>query len=174
VILGAGNSAYPGWIPTDIDCLNVVRREDWARCFSVDSVDAMLAEHVWEHLAADEALAAARNCHRYLKHGGYARVAVPDGLHPDPAYIRYVAPGGGPNGESMGHLVLYDYRSLSAVFEAAGFKVELLEWFDEAGLFHATDWPAEAGYIERSARFDERNAGGQLRMTSVIIDAVKL
>lgn len=31
---------------------------------------------------------------RVLKPGGYVRVAVPDGFHPDPAYIEMGRPGG--------------------------------------------------------------------------------
>jgi len=167
VILGAGDTDYPGWIRTNIDSLDVLRSDDWERYFTEGSVDALLAEHVWEHLTADEALAAARNCYTYLRNGGYFRVAVPDGLHPDPEYVRYVAPG------SMGHQFLYDFRSLSETFQRAGFEVELLEWFDEQGQFHATGWSEDAGFIERSAHHDERNADGQLRITSVIIDAHK-
>jgi len=47
-------------------------------------LDAILAEHVWEHLTKEEALIAALTCYRYIKNGGYLRVAVPDGPHPNP------------------------------------------------------------------------------------------
>jgi predicted SAM-dependent methyltransferase len=49
----------------------------------------MLAEHVWEHLTEEEGLAAARACFKYLSPGGFLRVVVPDGLHPDPAYVEW-------------------------------------------------------------------------------------
>ena len=53
-----------------------------------------MAEHVWEHLSEADARAANRLCFRYLKPGGVLRLAVPDGLHPDPGYIDEVRPGG--------------------------------------------------------------------------------
>ena len=56
--------------------------------FNEGSIDAILAEHVWEHLAEEEGLAAAKCCYRYLRPGGYLRVAVPDGFHPDANFTR--------------------------------------------------------------------------------------
>ncbi len=137
-------------------------------------MDAILAEHVWEHLDPGQGLAAARNCFVYLKPGGRVRAAVPDGLHPDPAYRAHVRPRA--PGEESGdpdHRVLYDHRSFAALFEGAGFEVELLEYHDESGRFHEVEWSLEAGMIHRSRRFDQRNAGGKLAYTSVILDARK-
>jgi predicted SAM-dependent methyltransferase len=114
----------------------------------------------------------ARNCHALLKPGGHFRVAVPDGLHPDPAYIEYARPGG--SGEGIGdHKAFYIYRSLGQLLESAGFEVRLLEWFDENGAFHAVDWDPGAGYVDRSTRFDDRNRENPIAYTSLIADAVK-
>ena len=64
-------------------------------------------------------------------------MAVPDGLFPDSEYIDFVKPGGvGPS--AYDHKVLYSYRTLTKVFESAGFNVELLEYFDEKGDCHET------------------------------------
>ena len=73
-------------------------------------MDAILAEHVWEHLDCFAAIVAAQNCFKYLKPGGYIRVAVPDGWHPDKDYIDYVKPGGWGAG-SDDHHVLYTYTN---------------------------------------------------------------
>jgi len=89
-----------------------------------------LAEHVWEAFDIEESLVAARNCFRFLKPGGYLRVAVPDGNHPNPLYIADVRPGGSGSG-AEDHKFLYTHSTLSTVFESAGLKVNLLEYFDE-------------------------------------------
>ncbi|MBI4543860.1 MAG: methyltransferase domain-containing protein [Gemmatimonadetes bacterium] len=172
VVVGAGGVFQPGWIATDIDTLDVRSESDWRRHFALRPIDAVLAEHVWEHLAPEEALEAARNCYRYLRPGGYVRAAVPDGLHPDAGYRDWVRPGGsGPGADD--HQVLYTYRGLSDLFQAAGFRVELLEYFDENGHFHYRDWDPQDGMIRRSSRFDERNRDGRLNYTSIILDARK-
>jgi predicted SAM-dependent methyltransferase len=161
-----------GWIATDVNQLNILVERDWDRYFRVNSIEAILAEHVWEHLTQDEAATAAGLCLRYLKASGWLRIAVPDGFHPDPAYLAAVRPGGsGPGAKD--HKVLYNIRSLTELLEAAGFQTRALEYFDERGQFHAHDWNPENGMVRRSARFDQRNQGGELRYTSIIVDAVK-
>jgi predicted SAM-dependent methyltransferase len=172
IVIGAGQFCPPGWIGTNIHQLNLLAPAGWRRYFASASVDAMLAEHVWEHLSPEEGLAAARTCFSYLRPGGYLRVAVPDGLHPDPAYIEHVRPGGsGPGADD--HKALYTYRSIAELFAQAGFTVEQLEHFDEDGAFHAAPWDPEGGLIRRSLRFDQRNRGGRPAYTSLLIDAHK-
>ena len=141
--------------------------------FKPNSVSAMLSEHVWEYLDEKLALKAAENCFKYLKTGGYIRVAVPDGNHSDSLYIEQVKPAGTGAG-SDDHKVLYNCDSLVALFERAGFEVKLLEWFDKSGVFHAEDWSPNDGMIIRSSRFDSRNKLNPTAYTSLIIDAVKV
>jgi predicted SAM-dependent methyltransferase len=150
----------------------VLNERHWKRLLQKESVDAMLAEHVWEHLSEEEGLAGARRCYEYLKPGGYLRVAVPDGYHPDADYIEHVKIGGTGVG-AKGHRVLYNHESLTRVFEEAGFTVRLLEYFDAAGFFQEAQWDANDGNIHRSKRLDERNACGALAYTSIILDAFK-
>ncbi len=172
LFLGANRKYQPGWIPTEIYNLNILRPHDWERYFSESSVDAMVAEHVWEHLTKEEGVLAAQLCHRYLRPGGYLRVAVPDGWFPDPNYIEFVKPGGrGPS--AYDHKVLYTYRTLTEVFERAGFKVVLLEYFDEKGQFHYEQWDPEDGLITRSMRFYEGRQFGSLKYRSLILEAQK-
>jgi predicted SAM-dependent methyltransferase len=172
IVLGASATFDPGWIPTEIEALNLLREQDWERFFQPGSIDALLAEHVWEHLTEKEALQGARLCLRFLKPGGYLRVAVPDGNHPDSEYLGWVKPGGGGAG-AEDHKILYTYRSLGSLFERAGFTIRLYEYFDEDGRFHFSDWAPEDGMIHRSKRFDKRNRGGKLAYTSIVLDAVK-
>lgn len=177
IIVGAATTQFEGWIPTNREILNLLVESDWADNFKPDSLDAILAEHVWEHLTQDEAVVAAMNCYKFLKPGGYLRVAVPDGLHPDPGYIEWVRPGGnGPGADD--HKVLYTYDTFRKVFASAGFDVSLCEYYDERGQFHGMDWDPAEGMIRRSKRFDKvtfdrSKSGRDFDFTSIIIDARK-
>lgn len=172
IVVGASGVFQKGWTPTDVGQLNILRLEDWYRYFQPNSIDVILAEHVWEHLTENEAYQAAKNCYIFMKPFGYIRVAVPDGYHPSSNYIKAVEPGGSGKG-SDDHKVLYNYKALAHVFESADFEVKLLEYFDEEGKFHIEGWHNDDGFITRSSRYDERNIGGRLDYTSIIIDAVK-
>jgi predicted SAM-dependent methyltransferase len=173
VVLGAGERYDTGWIPTQKHFLKVHYPQEWARYFVPESIDALLAEHVWEHLTPEDARRAVETCFMYLKPGGYFRFAVPDGCHPDPAYIKLVDIQPGPELQPNDHKVLYTYQTARQLFEAAGFRVRLLEYYDEAGVFHAEPWSERQGTIWRSKRFDKRNQGGRLAYTSIVLDAVK-
>lgn len=173
VVIGSGDMQFERWISTEKDNLNILNDNDWERYFSKNSLDAILAEHVWEHLTSDEAMVAALNCFKFLKHGGYLRVAVPDGNHPDPAYIADVKPGGSGAGADD-HKVLYNINNISHIFSSAGFTVEPLEYFDENGNFHFSAWDPLDGFVHRSKCFDNRNWQVPLTYTSLILDAKKI
>ncbi len=175
IILGAGEQRWPGWIATQREDLDLLRRDDWVALFGDRRIDALLCEHVWEHLTEAEGRAAAATCYDFLRPGGYLRVAVPDANFPDPEYQRTVQVGGpGPaDHPAADHKIVYDYRRFSAVFAEAGFAVELLEWCDGRGRFHCTDWDPADGPIYRSLRTDPRNRDGKLRSASLILDARK-
>jgi predicted SAM-dependent methyltransferase len=172
LVIGASGKYEAGWVPSDVAFLNLLNDDHWEACFEEASIDAMLAEHVWEHLTVDEGLVAARRCFRYLKPGGHLRVAVPDGFHPEAEYIDRVKPGGnGPGADD--HKVLYNHSTFAKIFEKAGFEVSLLEYFSSSGEFKFADWSPEDGKINRSSRFDKRNCNGVLKYTSIILDARK-
>lgn len=171
LVVGSGGLFENGWIPTDIETLNLLKPKKWSKYLKKNTVSCIIAEHVWEHLTEAEGIIAARTCYDYLKKGGYLRVAVPDGYHTNIEYINYVKPGGNGAG-AEDHKILYNYKSFRNIFESAGFKINLLEYFDENGLFHFVEWDPTDGKILRSKRFDERNADS-LSYTSLILDAVK-
>lgn len=175
IILGAGEQHWPGWIATQREDLDLRRRDDWRAYFGDQRIDALLCEHVWEHLTEPEGRAAARLCYDFLRPGGYLRVAVPDANFPDAAYQRTAQVGGpGPaDHPAADHKIVYDYRHFSAVFADVGFSVELLEWCDELGCFHFTYWDPADGPIYRSLRTDHRNRDGKLGNVSLILDAKK-
>lgn len=172
IVIGASGVEYPGWLSTDRAQIDVARRECFARHWRRNSRWAFLAEHVWEHLEPNDAKLAAENCFEFLRPGGRLRIAVPDGLHPDPDYQERVRPGGLGAG-AMDHKVLYTFMTLKELLEAAGFEVEMLEYWDETRTFNFREWSSDDGYIRRSCRFDPRNQGGSLAYTSLIVDARK-
>ena len=171
IVVGAAGRVEPGWVATEHEYLDLVDARDWERFFAKGSIDAILAEHVFEHLRAEDARVAARHCYEHLKPGGVLRAAVPDGLHPDPSYIAWVDVGGtGPGAHDR--KVLYDYRSFRRLFEEVGFRVRLLEYWDEQGVLRQADWDPAEGMIRRSIRFDTKQREG-FRYSSIILDAVK-
>ncbi|WP_175074939.1 SAM-dependent methyltransferase [Terribacillus sp. AE2B 122] len=177
VVIGAGPYMNnPNWIHTQEEELNLLDEKTWQSRFSKGSIKAILAEHVWEHLTYEEGLEATKICLCYLQSSGYIRCAVPDGYFPDKAYQNIVKVGGpGPEDHSAAsHKIVYNYKSLTKMFEAAGFKVKLLEYFDEEGHFHQNAWEGADGFIFRSKKYDPRNQGEKIVAPSLIIDAIKL
>jgi len=176
VIIGAGKTAYEGWISTQENELDLLNRSDFERMFAEEKPSAFLAEHVWEHMTFDNGCIAAKNCYDFLADGGYVRVAVPDANFRNERYQELVKVGGNgdPSHPAYTHKILYDYKTLRSVFEKAGFVVELLEYCDEGGAFHYSEWDEKDGKIGRSLRFDTRNKDGKLGMVSIILDAKKL
>lgn len=175
IIIGAGESKFDGWVSTQENELNLLNRNDFKKNFEENAIDAMLSEHVWEHMTKDEGIEAAKNCFDFLKEGGYIRVAVPDKNFKNQWYQDMVKVGGpGPvDHPAYTHKIVYDYLTLKEVFETAGFEVEILEYCDEDGIFYYKYWNEEDGKIGRSFRFDTRNSREKLGMVSVIIDAKK-
>jgi predicted SAM-dependent methyltransferase len=173
IIVGGGGKFYPGWSSTDKHLLDLTKRDSFLQYWQPNSRVAFLAEHVWEHLDASSREKANANCFEFLKSGGWLRIAVPDGFHPDPSYIQYVRPGGTGAG-THDHKVLFNYQSLTKELQKIGFEVELLEYWDENGKFHFCAWSSDDGYVERSKRYDPRNKDGSLKYTSLIVDAKKL
>lgn len=175
IIIGAGKTSFDGWLSTQEDDLNLLHKEDFKKLSDENGIEAMLAEHVWEHMTEEEGVIAARNCYDFLKPGGYLRCAVPDINFRNDAYQQMVQVGGpGPvDHPAYSHKIVYDYLKFKRVFEKAGFVVELLEYCDEEGKFHYQYWNPADGKIGRSFRFDTRNSLKQLGMVSIIIDAKK-
>lgn len=163
LVLGAGNVMPHGWIPSDYPLFDCCNETHWARYFKPASLDALLAEHMFEHLDMAKISQSVALCYAYLKPGAALRAAVPDGWHPDAAYRELV----GVNGPHE-HKQLFTAQSFSALFESAGFVVTLLEYHDEGGRFHEEPWTEEGGCIRRSSRH-----GHDTRGPSIILDARK-
>ena len=122
IIIGAGGNVYPGWIATDIHNLDVTSEENWTYVFVKNSIDNLLAEHVFEHLTLKQARKAFKLALQFLKPGGVFRLAVPDGLFPSEEYINYVRPGGVGVGADD-HKILYTYKTLEHELTEVGYSV---------------------------------------------------
>lgn len=175
IIIGAGQQSYPGWIATQKEQLDLLKRKDWIDSFGDRRVDALLCEHVWEHLPEAQGRFAAAICYEFLKPDGFLRCAVPDANFPNAAYQKRAQVGGpGPKDHpAAGHKIVYEYRLFTDIFESAGFEVDLLEYCDEQGRFHYNQWDPEDGFIYRSLLCDHRNRNGKINFVSLIIDANK-
>lgn len=180
VIVGAGEQRGEGWIATQQDELDLLKPETFQKFFADERAEKLLCEHTWEHLTIEEGVVAAQTCRRFLQPGGRLRVAVPDGLFPDPEYQHMVQVGGpGPaDHPAAGHQVVYTAETFAGVFDKAGFEVTLLEWWDATGTFNTTNWSIEDGPIYRSSLMDHRNEAyrngqGPLGTASLILDAIR-
>lgn len=175
LVIGAGEyNNNSGWLHTQEDELNLLDLNTWQNRFEKNSVTAILAEHVWEHLSYEEGIKAANICFKFLKPSGYIRCAVPDGYFPDECYQNTVKVGGpGPKDHPASHKIVYNYKSITRLFESVGYKVKLLEYCDDEGNFHQNDWYGMDGVIFLSKKYDPRNQGNKLVSPSLIIDAIK-
>ncbi len=154
VIIGAGSEQLLGWLSTDINILNITEEVSWRNLFNPNSIDNILAEHVVEHLSLDELYCALEHARTYLKSGGVFRIAVPDAFHPSRYYYNLVKPGGWETPEQ--HKLFFDYEMMTQIAERSGYKIRLLEYFDEEGVFHKESYLQDDGAIRRCA---ENNLG---------------
>jgi predicted SAM-dependent methyltransferase len=169
IVIGAGETKYTGWIPTDIPAFDILKHTHWAQLFQPNSIHRMLAEHVFEHLTTAEMKDFLRIARIYLTENGRIRIAVPDGYHPDPSYIEHVRPGGIGIGADD-HKVLYTCDLIAEILEAQGYNYQVLEGFNADGEFQRSEWDIVDGYIKRSEKYDDRNKDGKLAYTSLIVD----
>lgn len=129
VVVGAGVfNNNPGWVQTQEDELNLLDNTTWEERFEYNSISAILAEHVWEHLTFEEGVKAAEICYKFLKPSGHIRCGVPDAFFRDETYQNIVQIGGpGPKDHpAASHKIVHNYKTLTKMFEIAGFEVVLL------------------------------------------------
>jgi|SRR5690606_7479298 len=172
LVVGAGQTNFPGWFSTDKTTLDVTKEDHFKKYFKNKKICNVLAEHVLEHLTTDEILMMTKNFYKYSTDDVNIRIAVPDGFHIDSNYINIVKPGGTGAGADD-HKHLFNYKSLSALFEAEGFFAHPLDFWDEFGNFTNNYSNDSNGFISRSFINDDRNVGRKPVYTSLIIDFKK-
>lgn len=167
--LGVVHERRAGWISTDLSVIDPRDHRTLGRFFHRSSVDALLAEHVWQKWTIQQGFEAAKNCFQYLKPGGCLRVAVTDGFHPSPSYLRRERVSASQDDVRS----LYNYISLGQLFAEAGFRCQLIEYFDEDGSFHSNPKDVSKGLIHTRPLRDTRNEQEPYEYTSLILDALK-
>jgi predicted SAM-dependent methyltransferase len=172
LIVGAGPTKFPGWFSTDIVTLDVTNEEQFEKYFKHKKISKILAEHVLEHLIDEELNLMIQNFYKYSDDKINIRIAVPDGYHSDENYIERVKPGGTGEG-AEDHKHLFNYKSLSALFEKHNYKAIPLEYWDEIGKFHTIYKNDDLGFVRRSFINDSRNSAGLPAYTSLILDFQK-
>jgi len=173
LVIGSSGIAEPGWFETDVLILDVTQEAHFRHFFTGRPIRMVFAEHVLEHLTAEQIELMARNIHKYSGPDVNIRVAVPDGFHADPQYIESVRPGGTGAGADD-HKHLFTYRSLPPLFGKHGYRAILLEYWDEDRQFHTTYRNDGKGTVRRSLVNDARNADGRPHYTSLIVDFTKV
>jgi predicted SAM-dependent methyltransferase len=172
IIIGAGPTKYKGWFSTDIVTLDVTNENHFKKYFKKKRIHRVLAEHVLEHLTRNELELMINNLQKYSTEEVNIRIAVPDGFHNDKLYIDRVRPGGTGEGAEE-HQHLFNYQSLSRLFEEQNFKAKFVEYWDEDGNFHKGYSNDEKGFVKRSFLNDSRNSDGIPHYTSLIVDFTK-
>lgn len=155
VILGCGGKHHENWISTDVKLLDITNKDHWQRYFNEESIDNLLAEHVFEHLELEEAKTTFQNIYKYLKKSGVLRFATPDGYHPSEYYKNQTKPGGEGSG-SYDHKLFFTIDLLKEIIDKEKFDIIPIEYFDKSGVFHKENHKQENGCVERIA---ENQAG---------------
>ncbi len=172
IVIGAGEIEEDNWFCTEQYFLDVTNEKHFKKFFTKQKIDKIFAEHVLEHLNKTQLDTMLMNFSKYCSQNVNIRIAVPDGNHNDKSYIDMVKPGGTGNG-SEDHKFLFNYKTLSDIFNKFGFKPRLVEYWDENGFFHAGYKDDDKGKVRRSFVNDLRNSDGRPNYTSLIIDFSK-
>jgi predicted SAM-dependent methyltransferase len=148
IVLGAGNTSFPGWLSLNRDMCDLTLEKDFRFLFKTSSLDNILLEHVVEHLETQDFEKALDIMKKFLRPGGRIRIAVPDKNHPS-SYVRELT---GINGTEPGaddHKAFYSIDDFKGLALKHGLTLEPLEYFDHSGIFHSRDFNMENGYIIR-------------------------
>lgn len=177
IIVGAAETFQKNWYSTNQQWLDITQPSDWHKLFKGRSpLTHVVAEHVFEHLTPEGAAVALQQCYQHLKPGGRVRIAVPDGFHPDPTYLKHVGIKGiGP--DAADHKQLYSVTSLSQQLQAAGFQAQHVEGYDASGTLVQNLVDDDNGFIKRSRqnRDEVDRLGWDFvdASTSLIVDGIK-
>lgn len=147
--VGAGGTAYEGWLSAEKHHLDITRPDKFSRILRGVRVHRVLAEHVIEHVYREEFERFLRGIKPFMLPGGTVRIAVPDAMHPS-EYVRILTQPGGLEPGADDHKEFYSIATMSEIADSIGCALEPVEYFDEEGMFHrvADDWTR--GYISRS------------------------
>lgn len=174
IIVGAAETHQQGWLSTNEQWLDITSEDQWHSFFgNRQLLSRVVAEHVFEHLTQDGALAALESMSKRLAPGGKVRIAVPDGYNPDPQYIHHVGIGG-IGDDASDHKQLFNRDSLSKLMIASGLAVKHIEGYTKDGALITNQWHADDGFIRRSRQNVSKESWNfPDAATSLIVDGSK-
>jgi predicted SAM-dependent methyltransferase len=175
IIVGAAETFQPGWLSTNEQWLDITSTQDWQAVFQGQQLlTHVVAEHVFEHLTPQQSLDALTLIHQHLMPNGRIRIAVPDGYHPDPTYLKHVGING-IGADAADHKQLLNCDRLFDLLSRTGFsEIELLEGYDANQQLVQKQWTAQDGFIHRSRQNPDHHVWDFVDAnTSLIVDAVR-
>lgn len=177
IILGAAETHQQGWYSTNQQWLDITKQTDWEKIFpKKEVISHVVAEHVFEHLTMSQTKKALGLIFQYLEPQGRIRIAVPDGFHPDPEYLKHVGING-IGADAQDHKQLLNMTALSTLLSEAGFQVSVVEGYTQNGKLINSGASAHNGFILRSRSNPVKiNAEGWDfvdAQTSLIIDGIR-
>lgn len=150
IIIGAAETWQKGWYATNEQWLDVAKESDWDNIFrNKKNLTNIVAEHVFEHLTHEECQIALKQIFNHMDAGGQIRIAVPDGYHPDPEYLRHVQVSGA-GADAADHKQLLTVDMLFELLRNAGFTPRHIEGYTSNGDLIEKKYSIEDGYINRS------------------------
>jgi predicted SAM-dependent methyltransferase len=169
--LGCGYEHKEGWVNIDLFatradiCWDLARGIPLADC----SVEAILHEHLLEHLNLATGFAFTRECHRVLTPGGVLRIGVPDAGELLDSYSGKADPGWAESRPTRmlavqaafyehGHRAMYDADTLTLMCRGAGFAEATRRMSGEGWIQPSPDTPDRSKgtlYVEARKRLLE-------------------
>lgn len=152
--LGGGRDCHPRPEYQHYVAVDLVPRSDFAVPHDLSqaiplrdgSVSRILSEHFLEHIDEQAIATVLRECHRLLKPGGIARLAVPDYGHPRLRYC--LALGRDPNRHD--HVTLTTYAMLKSMIAASPFRTGRFYHYWDGDTFVAEPIDYSLGYVRRT------------------------
>jgi len=150
------------WTAARLSCVDLT----WYARFLTKRAPNFLIEHQLQTLPFAQQLDVLVFCRHALATGGRVRIALPDGNHPSPAYQALLARSGVSGRPTL--------EGWTWILERLGFLVRVVEGYRRDGSFVAADPDFDLyGPVRRSSRLDPRGTDPALRMSALILDAVK-
>lgn len=153
VYVGSNGLIQPGFVSYVYPELDITNPGDFERLMCPGTVDTFFSEHTLEHIPVDKYPVMFSLFIKYLKPGGFVRLAIPpfhDGHVPTELDKKY------------GHVGLATAEFLEAQMKSAGFvNVTILEQLHfqdgRRKAFTSKRWDECEGRVRRSLRHDPRN-----------------
>lgn len=153
VYIGASNQVQPGFVSYNYAELDITKSDDFQRLMCPGTIDIFFSEHTLEHIPLEKYAILFSLFLKYLKPGGFVRIAIPT------FYDSHVP---SDLDKLYGHVGFASALSLEMEMQSAGFvNVTLLENLNfvngrYAG-FTSKRFDECEGRVRRSMRHDSRN-----------------